>query len=61
MKNQCTSKKQPFVCGRCVSATGLLTLDGIVVWTTVERSITKELFLEFLEHVLVVRVSFTVL
>ena len=60
MKNQHTSKKQLFVCGRCVSATGLLTLDGIVAQTTVEGSMTKELFLEFLEHV-VVRVSFTIL
>jgi len=60
MKNQCTSEKQLFVCGHCVSATGLLTLDGIVAWTTVEGSMMKELFLEFLEHV-VVRVSFTIL
>jgi len=60
MKNKCTSKKQPFVCGHCVSATGLLTLNGIVAWTTVEGSMMKELFLEFLEHV-VVRVSFTLL
>jgi len=60
MKNQRASKKQPFVRGRRVSATGLLTLDGIVAQTTVEGSMTKELFLEFLEHV-VVRVSFIVL
>ena len=43
--------------GRYVSATGILKLDGIVAWTTVKGSMTKELFLEFLEQV-VVRVSF---
>lgn len=57
VKNQRARKKQPFVRGRRVSATGLLTLDGIAARTTIEGSMTKELFLEFLEHI-VVRVSF---
>ncbi len=57
VKNQHARKKQPFVLGRYVSATGILMLDGIVAWTTVKGSMTKELFLEFLEQV-VVRVSF---
>ena len=53
VKNQRAKKKQPFVRGRRVSATGFLTLDGIAAQTTVEGSMTRELFLEFLEHMVV--------
>ena len=48
-KNKRAQKKQPFVRGRRVSATGLLSLEGITVRTVVEGSMTRELFLEFLE------------
>jgi len=48
-KNKHAQKKQPFVCGRRVSATGLLSLEGITARTVVEGSMTRELFLEFLE------------
>jgi len=50
VRNRRAAKKQPFVRGRRVSATGLLTLDGIAARTTVEGSMTKELFLEYLEN-----------
>jgi transposase len=50
VKNMRAAKKQPFVRGCRVSATGLLTLDGIIARTIVEESMTKELFLQFLEH-----------
>lgn len=43
-------KKAVFVQGRRVSTEALLTLNGIVACTVVEGSMTKELFLEFLEH-----------
>jgi len=48
-KNKRAQKKQPFVRGRRVSATGLLSLKGITARTVVEGSMTRELFLEFLE------------
>lgn len=41
--------KQVFVRGRRVSAEALLSLDGIVAGTVVEGSMTKEMFLEYLE------------
>ena len=50
-------KKQVFVCGRRTSTTELLTLDGIVVGTVIEDSMTKETFMEFLEYT-VVHVSY---
>ena len=53
VKNQRAKKKQPFVRGCRVSATGLLTLDGVVAQTMVEGSMTKDLFLAFLEHMVV--------
>ncbi|TFK59145.1 hypothetical protein BDN72DRAFT_744742, partial [Pluteus cervinus] len=52
-KNTRAKKKQPFVRGRRTSTTSLLTLDGIIASTVVEGSMTKELFLEFLEHTVV--------
>ena len=33
--------------------TGLLALDGVVVGTVVKGSMTKETFMEFLEHTVV--------
>ncbi|KAJ3511381.1 hypothetical protein NMY22_g15667 [Coprinellus aureogranulatus] len=42
--------EQDFVRGRCVSLTGALTVDGIEAKTAVEGSMTRELYLEFLEH-----------
>lgn len=46
-------KKQPFVRGQRTSTTGLLTLNGIKVATVVEGSMTKAMFLEFLEFSIV--------
>jgi len=48
-RNTCAQKKQAFVHGQHTSAEALLTLDGIVTGTVVEGSMTKELFLEYLE------------
>jgi transposase len=48
-KNRRAEKKQVFVRGRRTSTEALLTLDGIVAGTVVEGSMTKELFLEYLE------------
>ena len=42
-------QKGVFVRGRRFSATGLLTLDGMVSNTVIEGSMTRELFLEYLE------------
>jgi transposase len=46
-------KKQVFVRGRRTSTEALLTLDGIVAGTVVEGSMTKALFLEYLEFTVV--------
>jgi hypothetical protein len=48
-KNKRAQKKQVFVRGRRTSTEAHLTLDGIVAGTVVEGSMTKELFLEYLE------------
>lgn len=42
-------KKQVFVRGRRTSTDALLTLDGILAGVVVEGSMTKDMFLEFLE------------
>ncbi|KIJ94204.1 hypothetical protein K443DRAFT_29882, partial [Laccaria amethystina LaAM-08-1] len=42
--------RQCFVCGHRLSATGLLTIDGIVVSKVVEGSMTRDLYLDFLEY-----------
>ena len=52
-KNKRAQKKQVFVRGRRTSTDALLTLDGIIAGTVVEGSMTKELFLEFLEFIVV--------
>jgi hypothetical protein len=48
-KGTCAVKKGVFVRGRRFSATGLLTIDGMVSNTVVEGSMTRDLFLEYLE------------
>ncbi|KIK73037.1 hypothetical protein PAXRUDRAFT_796438 [Paxillus rubicundulus Ve08.2h10] len=45
--------KQPSICGRQVTIEALLTLDGIVLGTVVEGSMTQALFLEWLEFIVV--------
>jgi len=42
--------KQHFVCRTHLSATALLTVDGIVASTVVEGSMNREMYLEFLEY-----------
>lgn len=46
-------QKGVFVRGQRFSATGLLTLDGMISNTVVEGSMTRELFLEYLEFTVV--------
>jgi transposase len=46
-------KKGVFVCGRHFSAEGLLTIDGMVANTVIEGSMTRDLFLQFLEFTVV--------
>ena len=48
-KNTRAKKKQPFVRGRRTSTTSLLTVEGIAASTVVEGSMTKGIYLEFLE------------
>lgn len=48
-KGRRAEKSQPFVRGRRTSTEALLTLDGFVAGTVVEGSMTKEMFLEWLE------------
>ena len=43
-------KKQPFIQGHCTSTEVLLTLDSIIAGTVVEGSMTKLMFLDYLEH-----------
>ena len=46
-------RKGVFVRGRRFSATGLLTIDGMVSNTVVEGSMTRDFFLEYLESTVV--------
>jgi transposase len=48
-KGRRAEKKQVFVQGRQVSTEALLTLDGIVAGTVVEGSMTKAMYMEYLE------------
>jgi len=41
--------RQRFVCGTRLTATAVLTIDGIAASTVVQGSMTKQLYLEFLE------------
>ena len=52
-KGTCAIKKAVFVRGWCFSATGLLTIDGMISNTVVEGSMTRDLFLEYLELMVV--------
>lgn len=42
--------RQPFVCSVCLSAEGLLTINGIIVSRVVEGSMKRVQFIDFLEH-----------
>jgi hypothetical protein len=53
MKGRCAQKKAKFVCSKRLSTEALLTLDGIAACTVVEGSMTKELFLNYLEFTVV--------
>jgi hypothetical protein len=52
-KGKRAEKQQVFVRGRRTSAEALLTLDGIIAATVVEGSMTQELFLDWLENIVV--------
>ena len=52
-KGMRASKKQVFIHGQCTSTTELLTIDGMVAGTVVEGSMTKEMFMVFLEFTVV--------
>jgi transposase len=52
-KGTLATKKQVFVRGRCTSTEALLSLDGIITGTVVEGSMTKDLFLKYLENIVV--------
>ncbi|KAI6098878.1 hypothetical protein EDD16DRAFT_1498117, partial [Pisolithus croceorrhizus] len=49
-KGQRANRKQVFICGHHTSTAALLTLNGIVVGTVVEGSMTHGKFMEWLEH-----------
>jgi transposase len=57
IKGRRAVKKGVFVRGRRFSAEGLLTVDGMVSNTVVEGSMTKNRFLEYLEHSVVRHIS----
>ena len=52
-KGTCAIKKGVFVHGWHFSATGLLTINGMISNTVVEGSMTRDLFLEYLEFTVV--------
>jgi hypothetical protein len=52
-KGKRAQKKEPFKCGRRVSLEALMNLDGMVLGTVVEGSMTKETFLQYLEFIVV--------
>src|SRR5271168_4370906 len=49
-RNRRAEMKQVFVRGRRLSATALLTIDGVAASTVVEGSMTKVKYVEFLEQ-----------
>lgn len=57
IKGRRAVKKGVFVRGRRFSAEGLLTVDGMVSNTVVEGSMTRNRFLEYLEHSVVRHIS----
>jgi transposase len=60
-KGKRAEKKEPFKRGRRVSIEALLNLDGVVLGTVVEGSMTKEVFLQYLEFIVVGRPTFNCL
>jgi transposase len=52
-KGKRAQKKEPFKRGRRVSLEALMNLDGMVLGTVVEGSMTKETFLQYLEFIVV--------
>ena len=48
-KGRRAQKKQAFLRGRCVSTEALLSIDGIVARTVVEGSMTRAMFLDWME------------
>jgi hypothetical protein len=52
------TKQQVFIQGRQTTITGLLSMDGLVAGTVVEGSMTKAMFMEFLEFIVVRTVKF---
>jgi hypothetical protein len=53
LKGTCAAKRQVFVRGRRTSMKTLLSLDGIITGTVVEGLMTKDLFLKYLEDIVV--------
>lgn len=49
-KGSRAQRRGVFVRGRRLTGTGALSLDGMIASTVVEGSMTRDLFLEFLEH-----------
>jgi hypothetical protein len=54
-KGRRAAKAQPFIRGHCTSTIGVLTLDGFVAGMSVEGSLTKAAFLQWLEFTVVSR------
>ena len=52
-KGQCVQKKAKFMHSKCLSTEASFTLNGIAVCKVVEGSMTKELFLNYLEFTIV--------
>jgi hypothetical protein len=52
-KGKRAQTKEPFKHGRQVSLEALMNLDGMVLGTVVEGSMTKETFLQYLEFIVV--------
>ena len=49
-KGERATKKEVFVCGHCLSALGLLTIDGMITSSVVEGSFTTEKFKSFIQE-----------
>jgi transposase len=52
------AKQQVFIQGRQTTITGLLSMDGLVAGTVVKGSMTKAMFMEFLEFTVVCTVKY---
>ena len=60
-KGTLAAKRQVFIRGRRTTITGLLSMDGLVAGTVVEGSMTKAMFMEFLEFTMVRTVKFCII